>query len=471
MTGRRKLLVVLGILGLFAVGVPVTLLIIWKDESPPDDSDLLPQRLAVSDADNAYTFYRQAARVLVWPCYKPEDEGEASSEEPAAAEDEEKQKAETEKRDLLDYIGCGKNWDAAAAADVLQQNKETLALLEKGLACRECQFPEVKTIDDMLKRDGTLGCLALCRLWRVRVEVLAHEGKTAEAVDEALKVIRFGDHVEQSRGILSTWLVGMTAKQMGMDSLRRIALASSLPPDRLLACARWLGECEHDSEGYADALRAEYAMSWNMVEVGLMAKLDQVRKEHGFWGQVSPTGWLFKPNATKRCFVDIFRLKIANAGRPYAEAVSGPASAYAPMTLKNHVKGNVTGQMIFRVLQPPVGALKIKCQAKTEAEVTRALLALKAFKLKTGRLPATLDELVPDYLPSVPLDDFSGKPIRYSAEKKIGYSLGQDLKDVGGFTKDEAQAWYERTESEDSRKDYPEPEQWKIPNPSWPIDF
>jgi hypothetical protein len=125
-----------------------------------------------------------------------------------------------------------------------------------------------------------------------------------------------------------------------------------------------------------------------------------------------------------------------------------------------------------RLLVPAWAApLRVKCLTKTEAEVTRALLALKAFKLKTGRLPAALDELVPEYLPSVPLDDFSGKAIRYSPEKKILYSVGKDLQGVGGFTKDEAQAWWDETQPEETRKNDPVPSSWDMPNPSWPIDF
>jgi hypothetical protein len=65
---------------------------------------------------------------------------------------------------------------------------------------------------------------------------------------------------------------------------------------------------------------------------------------------------------------------------------------------------------------------------------TRALLALKAFEAANGRLPASLDELVPAHLGSVPVDPFDGKPLRYSAEKKLIRSVGEDLSDSGGST-------------------------------------
>jgi hypothetical protein len=50
-------------------------------------------------------------------------------------------------------------------------------------------------------------------------------------------------------------------------------------------------------------------------------------------------------------------------------------------------------------------------------------------------LPESLSELVPKYLPKVPIDPFDGKPLRYSKEKGIIYCVGKDLKDSGGSPK------------------------------------
>jgi len=59
-------------------------------------------------------------------------------------------------------------------------------------------------------------------------------------------------------------------------------------------------------------------------------------------------------------------------------------------------------------------------------------LALKGYKSEAGELLQSLSELVPEYIDAVPRDPFDGKPMRYSAEKKIVYSIGEDLKDSGG---------------------------------------
>ena len=43
-----------------------------------------------------------------------------------------------------------------------------------------------------------------------------------------------------------------------------------------------------------------------------------------------------------------------------------------------------------------------------------------------------LEALVPDYLPAVPRDPFDGAPFRYSAERRLLNSIGENLVDDGG---------------------------------------
>lgn len=69
-----------------------------------------------------------------------------------------------------------------------------------------------------------------------------------------------------------------------------------------------------------------------------------------------------------------------------------------------------------------------------QIRIVRVALAVQRYRLMKGRLPESLDELVPDFLESVPLDPFDGKQIRY---KKLDtgfmiYSIGENRIDDGG---------------------------------------
>jgi hypothetical protein len=76
-----------------------------------------------------------------------------------------------------------------------------------------------------------------------------------------------------------------------------------------------------------------------------------------------------------------------------------------------------------------------KCRDNVNVAATQILLALKVYKTQHGALPKSLSELVPEFFPSVPLDDFDGKPFRYLPDKKIIFSVGPCLKDLSGEEK------------------------------------
>lgn len=65
----------------------------------------------------------------------------------------------------------------------------------------------------------------------------------------------------------------------------------------------------------------------------------------------------------------------------------------------------------------------------------RLALAIERYRRKTGDLPATLDDLVPDSLPELLSDPVDGKPMRYARDAARAYrlwSIGDDHEDDGG---------------------------------------
>ena len=54
--------------------------------------------------------------------------------------------------------------------------------------------------------------------------------------------------------------------------------------------------------------------------------------------------------------------------------------------------------------------------------------------MNTGRLPSSIEELVPDYLQAVPSDPFNGEPMRFvvTDDGIVIYSVGEDGEDDGG---------------------------------------
>ncbi len=113
-----------------------------------------------------------------------------------------------------------------------------------------------------------------------------------------------------------------------------------------------------------------------------------------------------------------------------------------PKNLKEHMKENIEKltkkelnelAAIF-ALNGLYGIRERTLTSLTSIEATRITIACKRFELKYGKLPENLNQLVPEFLKEVPKDPFDCKTFRYDSQRKIVYSVGENLVDSGGKT-------------------------------------
>lgn len=91
--------------------------------------------------------------------------------------------------------------------------------------------------------------------------------------------------------------------------------------------------------------------------------------------------------------------------------------------------------IMSNLLLPALDRVALR-EANVETNLRLAIttLAIERFRRAKGRLPTHLDELVPDYLDSVPADSFDGKPLRFLPQSSgyVVYGVGADLHDDNG---------------------------------------
>jgi hypothetical protein len=462
----------LGLILVLAVGLPAAALamafyLASRDDPPPKDDDLCPTRLDIPDAENGFTYFIEAAA----KSWEPERQ-ESKRLDPETGEEVpwEQRTAHERYSDMAD----GLKWDEALTGEVLQRNAEALALLERGLACPAAQGPEIKTLMDEMPY--LLGLVALSRVLDLRAQAKARRGDHAGAFADAVMAVRFGHAVEGSGGCTTTWLVGATIKSRGFACVRRlVAGPAGVPPAHLKRLASDLAPFGARTEGLAEAFRVEYTGAcWAIEEIasGRMGmddiqSADLLRTRR----RALTRPFLLKPNRTKARFTALYRSLIRNTSRPYGDLEPSAVPQPLQPSIARVLAGNVLGDILFNLLVPSLEALvHQKCHKNVEVGATRTLLAMRAYALEKGRLPLTLEELVPDYLDAVPLDGFDGQPLRYNPDKKVVYSVGKDLKDDGGMTAEEARQWW-RQEDPYTAKEQPDPEPVCLPDPSWPIEF
>jgi hypothetical protein len=128
-------------------------------------------------------------------------------------------------------------------------------------------------------------------------------------------------------------------------------------------------------------------------------------------------------------------LRSLKAHRPWPEAKQGLANVGASISKVSsspqHFRYLVSMIAIPNYLKAGVTAVN----AETERQMTLAAIALMRCQLRHGKLPSSLEALVPEFLAAVPWDYMSARPFCYRLKEDGSYglySVGLDGKDDGG---------------------------------------
>ena len=126
---------------------------------------------------------------------------------------------------------------------------------------------------------------------------------------------------------------------------------------------------------------------------------------------------------------------IAATELPFPDALKEAAAIESEMEKDNELGPEVFTHIVSSLIVPATGAV-FDAAARNIAtdRAADAGIACELYRREQGKLPTTLNELVPQYLPSIPIDPFTGQPMIYKVDEngfKI-YSLGKNKTDDGG---------------------------------------
>src|SRR5262249_22146847 len=119
------------------------------------------------------------------------------------------------------------------------------------------------------------------------------------------------------------------------------------------------------------------------------------------------TKFCFRRNKTKLLFAEHFREGIQSAEQPFV--LNAPPKTV--MALRNRwetlASSNLGGNLFFlnNAIDPWI-ITKYDCVLVTRLRLAATLLAIRCYWFDHGALPSRLDDLVPAYLPAVPIDEF-----------------------------------------------------------------
>ncbi len=375
---RRAWLTVLPVLALFLVILGSWAVIFFSDGAPPDDADLRPRPTPlVADADNSYFLWESAMKRYVpgdaaeqWR-WLPRSDSLLNPIKTRDAKDDQQNEAwyQEHARDCLHPLA------AALRAEAFFPPKSTA-------------FP-----NDILRCFSVLDRAAFATMARDDWEGAWEWTEVSKEWRQ-----RFLTHPVDAVSVM------LATGSPTTDTRLEFALAMPEDLELLRKCLATTEDSEFSLEWRESRLRRQYEFLFLRFETG--EYFTQSRT-------VPPPSWavkLYRPHRTQRRLAAWTRLALREcaAGRnPEAALAPERESRSRGKLYLDMATGNAGGEWLLRksfVLPDEVVGVRYLREKKLTEAITRTVLALRIYYAQHGAPPETLDALVPEILPALPID-------------------------------------------------------------------
>ncbi|MEZ0385603.1 MAG: hypothetical protein ACAI34_00950, partial [Verrucomicrobium sp.] len=288
--------------------------------------------------------------------------------------------------------------------------------------------------------DHALQMVTIINILRLKSRMLCRDKEFSLATELGLSLAKLGHGLSLSEGLSLHHLVAVRAHTTAFTLLEQTLSDGDAPDDVLKAAQAHLTHFPTASRAaFAFALQGEY-LSFKRI-------LPQVSREG--LGKLSDgttpgpafLGHRIKPNQTLTLYLTHTQPLLECLDQSWLAAFSVQQRLDQDLArLRNEAKNlscymdaNFGGKALLLISLPVTARVLERCMMSEawHGEVL-IMIGMRRFELQHGRLPDKLDELVPDYLATVPEDPFNRVPLRWNSEFKAVYSLGSNCTDEGG---------------------------------------
>ena len=333
-------------------------------------------------------------------------------------------------RDEILFVRVGK---------FLQENEEVINLLDKAAEMPACQM-DIKYIGVEYSTTRCLGRIrAMAKFQSVRNLYLAETEKGDQAIDSVVSGLRMGRIFENHPELLvalvklGCWSIACTDISCVMERCR--------PTEKALIK---LQEALKEQEKPQGLEKLMIGQRIYIIAIGVNAlphKLrEQVLSGNAEFGEcfIFFTGsgsWFYSP-WTRQVMAGYLRDMagfIELLRKPWPEIFWATKEyEYQGENVLEYLRRIACGEnMMFSNM-----AIYVRQYGSAMAMVrcTRTAVAVERFRRVNGRVPASLDELVPEFMQEVPMDPFSGKELLYKLDNDSYtiYSVNENMKDDNG---------------------------------------
>jgi len=416
---------------------------------------LLYEAKPVTDEDNAIYLWRRAAKVQL--------------------------KADDRIKEVIRYAWepgavVPSDEDQAAIQYWLEQNREALLLMEESLKKPAAQWL-AKNGEEVQPELWALVTLTRARM--VQAARLAEQDQYQDAAALLEGNLRLSQRAIESDAALIHYSVGASVRTTTERAILRLANHRAAPLRVIERLLKALPTLESETNTFDHALRAEFtiyeypgvdinwfAKAWSQSEArnlvslmypeefqrpfmvltdpGLVALHPKPFDEIAGIARAAETYRRYRTNAfslwADRAEADEESAEETN--RQFLTEIEPLMELVAEEPLPLNPKAITKARALFLALPDPIGRI-LQCKNsllscddsrvfknRTEREAVRLILALILFERQHGQLPVSVSASVEGgILPRVPWDFFANAPLKYSKERRVIWSFGEDAED------------------------------------------
>ncbi|MHC4244140.1 MAG: hypothetical protein ACYSU4_17170 [Planctomycetota bacterium] len=313
----------------------------------------------------------------------------------------------------------------------LSDNEKILTLLHEAASIDHCRYP-IGFIQESDQGAPWLKNLRKCaHLLRLNVLIQCESKNSEKAMESIHSTLSLAK--SSNVPLLLHQLIHISVKATAYKNIERLLNRVQLTEEQLMKLSSWIEEADID-KGYKRVLVGEQCLGLNTF----IGHVKEISGEFGSEGGLSiiflafwrVTG-LNDRDATQ--YIDIMQELID------AMELSADKRLLVFDSLQKDVDSGKRGGFLTRMLMPAFGRLmQIETRHLAHLRVTQTAIAIQRYRLTEGRLPQSLENLVPAYMEVVPIDPFDGQDLKYRTLETgfVVYSIGDDLTDEGGAERD-----------------------------------
>jgi hypothetical protein len=407
---------------------------LFRDEPPRHPPGLvLPEPLPpVADADNGLVYLADEMEKETWP----EIESGAGGH--------------------TEIISWRSPWDEEKMQPLVEAAPAARSIIEKALT-----FPSWRSESGPGTRSFSQETQLAQKLIQAKIRHLAETGQVEEAMNWLEPLVRFAQRQEETPTSFSGALNGVGMTRVVDATMMRLISLPAKSGSLLDRAAKWLERPTLTSEDLVGGMIRDY-FTWKAQRFDI--RDDPDLKLGGLFGSIhhgtperdDPPDWLiksrFKPQAYHNLMLQHFglmarlnqelgreRITLLKATKNNLEQDSQLSLwSLSPIRGSKILAGYNFSSQVFLILEFGTPTAYRDC--------CRTAIAAKRWSLAHGgQQVKTLNELVPQFLPDVPLDPYDNQPLKWDATTGTVYVIGpDDIDNLPDFKPGEVSAFGEK---------------------------